>query len=464
MKSIRARLIVWLLIWLSLLWIVAGAVVYYSVRKSLYAEFDEGLRGLLARNRENAIFRPGSEQSYLFDEGGEYFFQIWTGKGVRKSKSLGENSLKPPSEKIDKPSFMNDLLEDGRKVRVMSLPQRGGPKMEAGGGMRDERDRAGRSLLKSTLMVAVAKDRSPLENSLAYVLTGIIGVGALALLITTGIVHFVLSYGLKPLTSLSRRMEGITEETLKTRFEVDSLPSEISPITERFNGLLERLEKGFERERRFGADLAHELRTPIAEMKSLAEVGIKWPQHRAEEDYQTILTSAQRMESITQSLLALSRLESGAIKGAKEEVSVKHLIEAELAGHHDRLDERKLLLDLDFPNERRIHSEPGVLRLVIKNLIENAIRYAPKSSRISISSNTEDVAEIFSIANAVEDFHEADLEKLFERFWRKDESRTDHSHSGLGLTLAKSCAEVLGLDLSARLEDGRILRFSLRKI
>ncbi|NJM36759.1 MAG: hypothetical protein HC845_02170 [Akkermansiaceae bacterium] len=463
MKSIRTRLIVWLLVWLSLLWIVAGAVIYYSVRKSLYADFDEGLRGLLAGNRQNAIFRPGSEQSYLFDEGGDYFFQIWTGKGVRKSKSLGENSLKPPSEEINKPAFTNHLLEDGRKVRVMSLPPRGGPKIDPGGGMRDERDRAGRFLLKSNFMIAVGKDRNSLESSLAYVFTGIIGVGVLALLITTGIVHFVLSYGLKPLTSLSRRMEGITEDKLETRFEMDGLPSEISPITERFNGLLERLEKSFQRERRFGADLAHELRTPISEMKSLAEVGIKWPQHRAEGDYQTVLASAQRMEAITQSLLTLSRLEAGAIHAAAEEVCVKDLINTELSGRQAELDRNELLLDLNLLSEGRIHSEPDMLRIVMKNLIENAIHYAPKGSRISISSNAGDPSEIFSIANAVDHFSEADLEKLFERFWRKEESRTDYSHSGLGLTLAKSCAEKLNLDLSARLEEGKILRFILRK-
>jgi signal transduction histidine kinase len=84
--------------------------------------------------------------------------------------------------------------------------------------------------------------------------------------------------GLSPLNQLANQAASITADSLATRFPTEIWPGELTPISSRLNDLLERLEQSFERERRFSADLAHELRTPIAELRSLAELALKWPE------------------------------------------------------------------------------------------------------------------------------------------------------------------------------------------
>jgi two-component system sensor histidine kinase QseC len=112
---------------------------------------------------------------------------------------------------------------------------------------------------------------------------------------------------LRPLSSLAKRAETIHASSLQLRFPTDNIPVELLPIAQRLNDLLARLEASFAREQRFSADVAHELRTPIAELRTLAEVALKWPDDVNQAALKEALNIALQMESVATGLMALAR-------------------------------------------------------------------------------------------------------------------------------------------------------------
>src|ERR1700683_4484395 len=118
--------------------------------------------------------------------------------------------------------------------------------------------------------------------------------------------------GLRPLRQLGTEADGIDAGSLDHRFSREELPRELVPIAQQFNSLLERIDEAFVRERRFTSDAAHELRTPIAELRRLAEVALKWPDRsEAERNYRDVWEVAEHMESLVATLLAIARCRAG---------------------------------------------------------------------------------------------------------------------------------------------------------
>ena len=157
----------------------------------------------------------------------------------------------------------------------------------------------------SEAILVVASDRDDLDEALAALALALLGCGAALLAVTIVIVPRLLRRELAPLNELAERAAHVNADSLATRFPSDGLPGELAPISGRLNDLLARLEQAFERERQFGADLAHELRTPIAELRSLAEVALKWPDAREATTDRETLAIALQMEGIVTRLLAL---------------------------------------------------------------------------------------------------------------------------------------------------------------
>ena len=146
---------------------------------------------------------------------------------------------------------------------------------------------------------------------------GVIAAGGAVLLVGTA-----LNRGLKPLRDLERQTDAIDATTLDARFDPTDAPVELRPVYERLNDLIHRLETGFDRERRFSSDLAHEMRTPVAELKMLSEVALKWPDQAGAGTHAETLDIARQLESMIESLLALARWESGEVSLQKETVDL----------------------------------------------------------------------------------------------------------------------------------------------
>ena len=453
MKSIRRTLITYLLAGLTLVWGLAGTILYYSVKRGEEERFDRGLKRAVSMVRSRALSKdrpppPGSEKRPL-PEG--VYYQVWepTGEVFARSESLTADFPRPeiPAKKDER--YWNTNIQDGIPVRVIYVLSDRLPR-----GFRGSQRPDGRRA-NQPLDILVAADRTPLRETLTTLIIGIVGTGLAAGLASAGLVHLALRRGLRPLHIFGERLSEIDARSLDQRLTPEGLADELVPVAEKFDALLARLEEGFQRERQFSADLAHELRTPVAELKMLTEVAQKWPDDTAAAA--SALSGggeiAAQMERIIEGILTLARCEGQSQKPLSEEIELDALV-AECITH---LPPR----EIDFSDiaGATVESDPKLLGIVVGNLLSNAVAYTPLGGDIRV--RVPDVDTVLEVSNTATGVSEDDVEKMFQRLWRGDTARTESGHFGLGLPLARACAEACGMQLEGRLVEGEI-RFSLK--
>jgi two-component system sensor histidine kinase QseC len=167
------------------------------------------------------------------------------------------------------------------------------------------------------------------------------------------------------------------------------------------------------------------------------------------------------MEELVSHLLALSRADHGRVVVRSERVDVAQAIDRLLTGLEPRIVERRLSVSRHYASNAFIETDPVLLKSIIANLVENAVEYSPPESEVRIAFHREGAAFHLTVTNLARDLAEADLSNIFDRFWRKDLSRTGREHSGLGLALARSFAVVIGCKLEAEIIEKETLVMTL---
>jgi two-component system sensor histidine kinase QseC len=266
------------------------------------------------------------------------------------------------------------------------------------------------------------------------------------------------------LQQLADQTAKINVNTLNLRIAADNLPGELLPIAKRLNESLARLEQSFEHERRFSSYVAHELRTPIAELRAIAELIIQYPDTRTTETDQDILNIALHLESIVQKLLTLSRAERAELQINTEKINLLQFVTNICQTYDKKINERNLSIHLIIPPDLTLVTDKTLFKSIITNLIENAVDYAPEKDEITIEIKDENSASTFKISNTAQDLTQEDIAHLFDRFWRKDTVRSPSSHIGLGLSLTRSMAKVLCLKLSVTLHSNSKIVFTLSNL
>ncbi len=450
MKSIRRRLTRELL-GVSLVLLGGGWIAFFlSARAELIEQFDITLRAraltLTALTvREGGRLRIEAADRLAREYGSARprdFFEIWQDPGTPalRSDSLGGADLVPPGGLPDRHAAWDVDLPRGRPGRAISVNFKprpiGNDRGQAAGG---------------EVMLVVAGDRDGLDEALDELL-GIAAIGGILLLAAILIgVPRVLRRGLRPLDRMAEQVSGIRADSLAARLSVADLPTELLPIADRLNDLLARLESSFDRERRFSADLAHELRTPIAEIRSLAECALKWPEARDPSTDRDVLASALHMESMVAQLLALARGEQRQMSAQRIEFRLDALVLATWEPFLSRAAERGLTPHFEMP-PAPVAADPLLVRSILRNLFDNAVDYSPAGGEIRASIDFPGGATRLRISNPVETLDAGDVAQLFDRFWRKEAARSGQQHLGLGLPLARTFAEAMGWSLAAALE------------
>ena len=455
MKSIRVQLLSWLLPGFVVVCVVAIMGVYFSAKQANDADLDvrlgrlAGSARLALRNQANAgaggARTPGL-RAFLakedFQSPGQYF-ELWTSDGMpeRRSPNLSNADLPRPPELTRDAIRYDGTLENGERVRLsaMQYPQGGG---------------------NPPLAFAVALSRSEGETRLSRLSAQLVigGVGCCAVLCL--LLALALRSALRPLARLGEQAVAMGAGSLHERFAAEAMPLEIAPIVARLNDLMARLEQSFERERRFSGYLAHELRTPLAAIRSTSEVAAKWPEQSSSEDYAEIARIAAHLQQVVDTLLQLSRAETSPSDIVRESLVIRPLIEECVALYVDRARQRNVSLTMRLDETLTLQTDVRLLRIIVMNLIANAVEYAPPRSEVTLACRATD--RLFEVTNAAPALTAQDVPHLFERLWRKDAARSDASHAGLGLSLAQSCASALGLVLIAELDSRGVLRVSLR--
>jgi two-component system sensor histidine kinase QseC len=269
--------------------------------------------------------------------------------------------------------------------------------------------------------------------------------------------------GLAPLDRLGSSVAAVEAESLATRFPVEPLPAELQPIVVRLNELLARLELAFDRERRFTATAAHELRTPLAELRSLAEVNLTTPGTITEsrQSWRDALDTTLRMESLALRLLDLARAEDSALALQRTNVSLAQAFYAAWQPWAGRAAERGIAPDIAVPTELVAHTDPSLLAVVLGNLCGNVAEHAPAGTPVSVRGNLMRDGVKLLFQNQAGELTEADVPHLFERFWRKDGARSNEQHHGLGLSLAAEFAAMLDGTLTAKIATSGNVEFLL---
>ncbi|MAW11145.1 MAG: hypothetical protein CMO54_04765 [Verrucomicrobiales bacterium] len=509
MSSIRKRLFIWLLMGLSTLWAIAGIGIYLAVKKSELTKIDSELLrlqsairffgGLSQRTegptrpdylmsrlaREN--FQNGENRrppdlritqsltDFIKDNPPKY--RIWSANGttIRQSKGLSEKDFPFPqnTENLSEPTF-SSIFNEGDSYRAMTFrfrPPRArgrprGPDRVVPPGNDSDIQIQDEAPPRNTPQIAtIALNTKSMEQTLQFLLFAIIAVGIIAGFLSFLLVSLALRNGLSPLNLMGNNLSSVNSSSLSHRFSKDGIPIELSPITDHLNDLMVRLESGFNRERQFSSDLAHELRTPIAELKMMSEVALRWPEKKNENYASETLEIAQQLQDTIETLLSLNRFENGQEELKIEELCLKTIMKECLEKHENQISDKNIKVDIKIDKGTVIDTDIGIFRTILNNLLSNAAEYTPQKGEIIIQAESNSSDEILRISNSVDDMESQMLDHLFERFWRADNSRSDSSHIGLGLSLSKACAEALSLKMNASLcENAKSIKFSLNRL
>ena len=458
MNSLRARLILHLLVGGVLLLGVAGFALHWQARRALTSEFDAALRVALqslATLTELEVdgtiaIEGGAENLTEFnkpDARQVFVLSAADGREIARSRLLGGEPLPVRAGTSEEPEFFDVRIHDGLALRCAGI--RFPPRLE-------EENQIVRGPRPEAVLV-LGRDRGTVDRSLAALRTALVLTGATMIALLAALIGWGVRRGLLPVKKLGEAVTKVNAASLSTRFATEPLPSELRPFAERLNDLLARLEESFRRERRFTATAAHELRTPLAELHTLAEVNLTTPSSESErvESWKDALASTQRMESLALHLLELTRAEDAQRVVQKLRIGVADAIAAAWKPHEAQARGRGVSLKVSVPSEFAVSSDPVLLGVVLGNLCGNAAEHAAVGSEFCITAERAGGSVAIHFRNRAEGLDEKDLSHLFERFWRKDEARSDGQHHGLGLSVAHDFAVLLGGSLAARLRDGR---------
>ena len=281
--------------------------------------------------------------------------------------------------------------------------------------------------------------------------------GIACLLIALG-GSLIAKRALRPIETLTATAEGMTAKELDQRIPETQEDREFMRLIGVFNAMMERLEKSFHQATRFSADAAHELKTPLTILQGELEQAMQRAPVGSDEQqvYTSLLDEVTRLKGIIRKLLLLSRADAGQLRIQGKPVNVSSIVQG-LAEDMEIL-APTLKLEMQAQPELWIQGDSDLIRQVLGNLTNNAMKYNRRGGliRIYLRGDAEQVR--FSIANTGKTIKEADRDRIFERFYRTDSSRNRNVGGvGLGLSLAREIARAHRGDLTlGKNSDGMV--------
>lgn len=413
MKSIRARLLFSLLSVVVLSGVAVATVTYFNVLHETESLFDYQLRQMALSLRDQG-FIPPDEAAALANDDFDFVVQIWTANGTRLYASHPGQVL-PPRAVL---GFADVQLGEGT-WRIFSTATRDRV-IQVGQPLAIRRQFAAQAALRSVVPVL----------ALAPILAVAIGwsVGA----------------SLRPLRRLAAQVKQRDADALEPVAE-SSLPSEVSPLVESINALLGRLRLALDAQRAFVSDAAHELRSPLTALKlqlQLLQRSVN-AASRAEA-IEALSAGIERATRLVSQLLTLARAEPG---GPQEPLGATDLAEAARQAVADVVplaDAKSIRLSLQTHGDSIVDGDPNALRILVRNLVDNAVRYTPAAGRVELTIGGDGGEVTLSVDDSGTGIPASERERVFGRFYRRannDKGGLDETGSGLGLAIVRSIAQ-----------------------
>jgi signal transduction histidine kinase len=274
-----------------------------------------------------------------------------------------------------------------------------------------------------------------LQDMLRYLrAVSVAGLGVVAVL-GGAATYWLAGRVLQPVRDISQAARRVSAQTLDTRLALDGPHDELKELADTFDTMLERLQRAFKQQRRFVADAAHELRTPLATLRTNLEVVRADPTASPAAYRQMAVTlerSLGRLERLVEDLLVLAREEHIT---ARQEIALGPLLEEVLLDLRPMADERLVVVEYSGALDLSVRGDEALLSRVFHNVVENGIRYNRPGGTVAIAIRRQDTWAVVTVADSGIGIPPEDQPQIFERFYRVDRSRARHT-GGLGLGLA----------------------------
>jgi two-component system OmpR family sensor kinase len=277
---------------------------------------------------------------------------------------------------------------------------------------------------------------------------------AFALIIPLGILlasaggYFLARRALAPVATMSQQASKIDAANLHDRLAVVNERDELGVLAQSFNQLLDRLANSMDQQRRFMADASHELRTPIAILRGEADVALSQPQRPVgeyRESLQILRDEARRLSQIVENLFTLARADAGNYPLAKTQFYLDELLGECVRAARTLAAAKDIHLDLQSEDELLVDADEALIRRMVLNLIDNAIKFSAAGGRVSVTARREASRYMVTVKDAGMGIPTDLQPRVFERFFRADEARTHRNDpstgAGLGLAISRWIAE-----------------------
>ncbi len=434
--SLKQRLLVLALAAITLVWLGASAFTYHDARE----EFDEVLDAHLAQAAALLIVQATHEidefetehTPQLHKYARRVAFQVW-----EKGQQLRLHSANAPQQPLaSKERGFSDTVIDGHRWRVFSTWDESGEYLIHVAERTEVREELARDIAGNLLQ--------PLWFSLPL----------LALLLWVAVLR-----GLRPLDKLTREVEQREPDNLAA-LDASVAPREVVPLIERLNRLFTRIDASLQKERRFTADAAHELRTPVAAIKAQAQVA-RAAIGEAERIHalDNAILGCDRAAHLIDQLLTLARVDT-LDRGVAEPCQLRDIAAEAIAALAPAALEKNVQLELLAGEEAVVRGNPGLLRVLLRNLLDNSMRHTPPGTSVQVSIAHESGIICLAVSDNGPGIPEQERDKVLERFYRP--LGTQASGSGLGLSIVQRIAEVHGATLQMQpANEGRGLRVTV---
>jgi len=439
--SIRRRLLFSLLTAMALTWLAALVISYFDTRH----ELDELLDAHLAQSASLLLAQVGHEAEDVEIEHAPQLhrysrhvaFQVWYRGRELVLHSAGAPNT-PLSDRRD--GFSNRTINN-RKWRVFSAWDTQGRYLVQVAERREARDELAETIVDSMLLPVL-------------VMLPVLG----------ALIWFGIGRGLRPLNEISTEVAQRQPQSLEP-LALQSVPDEVAPLVQDLNRLFRRVRESLEKERRFTADAAHELRTPLAAIKTQAQVArAAASDSEREQALANVVAGCDRASRLVEQLLTLARLEPENFQANEtcELQSVAKQVVAELAPDAVA---KNVELQLFAEQEVNIQGVAALVGILVRNLVDNAVRYSPGDSTVQIRIDSTTDAAVLSVCDQGPGIPEAEKARIWDRFYRVLGS--GETGSGLGLSIVRQIADLHHAEIeTAQGDNGKglcvIVKFDYR--
>jgi two-component system, OmpR family, sensor kinase len=446
-NTVRGRLTLWYVTALALVLAIFGAAFYVLLSRALYARVDNGLRSLIevsTRSLSNDLDEGQSIISAAMSTAAEL-------ATPEQSLLIFDSSGRLLAENHPKDDFRMRLPE------LSSIPEEKASlytvtELSGGDGAADYRFAARRVTIPPknvTYVLLASQSLDAVEDELALLRKPLLFAGSVALLLA-GLGGWLLARkSLAPVVAMAGSARRIGAENLGQQLPVANPRDELGKLGATFNELLARLHTSFELQRRFMADASHELRTPLSIMRTTASVTLR-KRSRKEDEYREAIQmmdeQSRRLSRIVKDMFILSRADAGHYPLNKSSFYLNDLLE-EIARAGGLLAEHKsVTIEITNSTEAGFHGDEDLLRQMIMNLVDNAIKYTPAGGVVQLGLTPESDNYTISVSDTGPGIPLEAQARVFDRFYRATIARL-HSEevvsdgTGLGLAIAKWIAQ-----------------------